>query len=211
MGLGGIVTLDMGLTLWTTATFFAFLAAEQARERPATQRRWMLAAWAAMALAVLSKGLVGIIFAGAAIFLAMLLARDWRVIDRIRLLPGLAVFFAIAAPWFVAVSMANDEFAQFFFFHEHFARFLTTTHRRVEPWWYFPADRGAGLPAVDVRAARGGHPCVARGKGRPRSSRFASRSCGARSWCSSSARRDRSCRPMSCRCFPPWRWSSAAT
>ena len=33
--------------------------------------------------------------------------------------------------------MANPEFAQFFFFHEHFARFLTTTHRRVEPVWYF--------------------------------------------------------------------------
>ena len=21
--------------------------------------------------------------------------------------------------------------------HEHFARFLTTVHQRVEPWWYF--------------------------------------------------------------------------
>jgi 4-amino-4-deoxy-L-arabinose transferase-like glycosyltransferase len=137
MALGGIVTLDMGLTLWTTATLFAFLAAEHVRERPRAQRLWMLCAWAAMALAVLSKGLIGIVFAGAAVFLVMVLRRDGRVIDRLHLIPGLAVFFAIAAPWFIAVSMANEEFAQFFFFHEHFARFLTRAHRRVEPWWYF--------------------------------------------------------------------------
>src|SRR5258708_21303409 len=66
MALGGIVTLDMGLTLWSTATLLAFLLAEHSRDRPAAQRRWMLCAWAAMALAVLSKGLVGIVFAGAA-------------------------------------------------------------------------------------------------------------------------------------------------
>src|SRR4051812_42928730 len=83
MALGGIVTLDMGLTLWTTATLFAFLAAEHVRERPAAQLRWMLAAWAAMALAVLSKGLVGIVFAGAAIFLAILMRRDITVLRRL--------------------------------------------------------------------------------------------------------------------------------
>ena len=71
MALGGIVTLDMGLTLWTTATLVSLLLAEDARARPGEQRRWMLAAWAAMALAVLSKGLVGIVFAGGAVWVAV--------------------------------------------------------------------------------------------------------------------------------------------
>ena len=161
MALGGIVTLDMGLTLWTTATLFFFLGAEQARDRPATQLRWMLCAWAAMALAVLSKGLVGIIFAGAAIFIVIIQRRDLKVLDRLHLIPGLVVFFAITAPWFVAVSMANEEFAQFFFIHEHFARFLTRAHRRVEVWWYFLPIVAAGflpwmfaLPAAIARAWR---------------------------------------------------------
>jgi 4-amino-4-deoxy-L-arabinose transferase-like glycosyltransferase len=35
------------------------------------------------------------------------------------------------------VSWRNPAFPQFFFVHEHFARFLTTVHQRVEPWWYF--------------------------------------------------------------------------
>ena len=161
MALGGIVTLDMGLTLWTTATLLAFLAAEHARDRPAAQRGWMLCAWAAMALAVLSKGLVGIVFTGAAVLIVMVLRRDWRVIDRLHIVPGLAVFLVIAAPWFIAISLANEEFAQFFFLHEHFARFLTRSHRRVEPWWYFVPMVACGflpwmfaLPAAVVSAWR---------------------------------------------------------
>src|SRR5713226_2396610 len=67
LALGGIVTLDMGLALWTTATLCAFLLAEHGRDDRVSHRRWMLTAWAAMALAVLSKGLVGIVFPVAAV------------------------------------------------------------------------------------------------------------------------------------------------
>ena len=63
--------------------------------------------------------------------------RDWSLLKRVEWLRGLAVFFAISAPWFVLVSQANPEFARFFFIHEHFERFLTTSHRRYEPWWFF--------------------------------------------------------------------------
>jgi 4-amino-4-deoxy-L-arabinose transferase-like glycosyltransferase len=137
MALGGIVTLDMGLTLWTSAMFFALLLAEQAVDRPREHRRWMLFAWAAMALAVLSKGLVGIVFGGAAVFFQIVLQRDPAILRRLEWGYGLAIFIAVAAPWFVAVSLANPEFAYFFFIHEHFIRFLTKAHSRVEPWWYF--------------------------------------------------------------------------
>ena len=139
MALGGIVTLDMGLTLWTTATFFALVLSEEAADsgRQRVRRRWMLAAWAAMALAVLSKGLIGIVFAGAAVFFVIVLTRSIAILRRMEWLPGLALFFVIAAPWFLAVSAANPEFAHFFFVHEHFERFLTQSHRRVQPWWFF--------------------------------------------------------------------------
>jgi 4-amino-4-deoxy-L-arabinose transferase-like glycosyltransferase len=137
MALGGVVTLDMGLTLWTTATLCALLIAEHSRERPREHRAWMLASWAAMALAVLSKGLVGIVFPGAALFFYCALRRDLSILRRLEWLLGLPLFFAIAAPWFIAVSAANPEFARFFFIHEHFERFLTHEHRRVAAWWYF--------------------------------------------------------------------------
>ena len=73
MAFGTIVTLDMGVTLWLTATIAAWLLAEQAMERGSPSARgWLVAAWAAMALAVLSKGLIGIVFPGAAIVLTVL-------------------------------------------------------------------------------------------------------------------------------------------
>jgi 4-amino-4-deoxy-L-arabinose transferase-like glycosyltransferase len=135
LGLGGVVTLDMGLTAWTTAAACAFLLAVAGPE--ASRRRWMLVAWAAMALAVLSKGLVGIVFPAATVFLHCLFHRDWRLLRRLEWARGIALFLAIAAPWFVLVSLANPEFPRFFFVHEHFERFLTKSHRREEPWWYF--------------------------------------------------------------------------
>lgn len=135
LGLGGVVTLDMGLTAWTTIAVCAFLLAVTGPEDG--RRRWMLLAWAGMALAVLSKGLIGIVFPAAAIFLHCLVNRDWRLVRKLEWARGVALFLAIAAPWFVLVSLANPEFPQFFFVHEHFERFLTKSHRREEPWWYF--------------------------------------------------------------------------
>ncbi len=145
MALGGIVTLDMGLTLWTTLTCCAYLLSEREPEGSPERRRWMLAAWAGMALAVLSKGLVGIVFPAAALGLACIMRRDLRALERLEWTYGLIVFFAIAAPWFVLVSYANPEFPEFFFIHEHFQRFLTTAHRRSEPWWYFLPILAAGF------------------------------------------------------------------
>jgi 4-amino-4-deoxy-L-arabinose transferase-like glycosyltransferase len=135
--MGGVVTLDMGLTLWTTATFCAFALAGRPGIDPRGRRTWMLIAWAAMALAMLSKGLIGIVFPAAAIGLHAILRRDLRMLLRMHWVLGLAVFLAIAAPWFIVVSYANPTFPEFFFIHEHFARFLTKVHRRTEPWWYF--------------------------------------------------------------------------
>jgi 4-amino-4-deoxy-L-arabinose transferase-like glycosyltransferase len=62
--------------------------------------------------------------------------RPWR---RLHLLWGLPLFLLVVSPWFIFVSLRNPSFLQFFFVHEHFARFLTALHKRVEPWWYFLA------------------------------------------------------------------------
>jgi 4-amino-4-deoxy-L-arabinose transferase-like glycosyltransferase len=145
MALGGIVTLDMGLTLWTTVAFCAFLIAEGAARDPRERSRWLLVAWAGAALAVLSKGLIGILFPAATFFLYAVGRHGLRGLGGLEWIRGAALFFLIASPWFVAVSMANKEFAEFFFVHEHFTRFLTTEHRRTEPWWYFLPIAFAGF------------------------------------------------------------------
>lgn len=131
LAIGHFNTLDMGLTFFLEAAVFGFLLAQSG------QRRWMLVAWAALALAVLSKGIVALVLTGGTLVLYSLLARDLSVWRRLELVRGLPLFLLIAAPWFIAVSLANPEFAHFFFIHEHFERFLTKAHHRYQPAWYF--------------------------------------------------------------------------
>jgi 4-amino-4-deoxy-L-arabinose transferase-like glycosyltransferase len=129
--------LDAGFTFWLTAAVFAFTRAQTAPESSASEQRWMLTAWGLAALAVLSKGIVVGVLTGGPLIIYTLIERDARPWRRLHPLPGVALFLALAAPWFIVVAVRNPGFASFFFVHEHFARFLTTVHQRVEPWWYF--------------------------------------------------------------------------
>lgn len=135
--LGHVNTLDMGVTLFMGAGLMAFLLAQRAGVQVRERRNWMWLAWAALGLSVLSKGLIGMVLPGAVLVLYALIERDFSLWRRMHLLSGLAIFLAVTAPWFVAVSLANPEFAHFFFIHEHFERFLSKAHDRYEPWWNF--------------------------------------------------------------------------
>ncbi len=97
----------------------------------------MLLAWLAAALAILSKGIVVGVLTGTSLIIYSIVERDLRPWKRLHLAWGLPLFLLVAVPWFVAVSMRNPDFPEFFFIHEHFARFLTRVHQRVEPWWFF--------------------------------------------------------------------------
>ncbi|HEY7929601.1 MAG TPA: phospholipid carrier-dependent glycosyltransferase, partial [Steroidobacteraceae bacterium] len=87
-----------------------------------------LALWLAVGicLALLTKGLVGILIPGMVGVLFMLLYRDATLLRRARPEWTLAAMGLIAAPWFVLVSLRNPAFARFFFIFEHFQRYLTT-------------------------------------------------------------------------------------
>jgi 4-amino-4-deoxy-L-arabinose transferase-like glycosyltransferase len=134
---GHINLLDGAFTFFLTAAVLTFTLAQTSPPRSQAERRWMLTAWAAAALAVLSKGIVVGVLAGAALMLYTLSERETLTWRRLHLAAGLPLFALVAAPWFVVVSVRNPAFPEFFFVHEHFARFLTTVHQRVEPWWYF--------------------------------------------------------------------------
>jgi len=139
--IGHVNTLDMGVSFFLAGAVFALCLAQcdQATltENSRASRRWQDAAWVLLGLAVLSKGLIGLVLPAATVILYAMWQGDWGLIARIRPLRGLLILLAVTAPWFVAVSLANPEFARFFFIHEHFERFLTKEHGRYQPFWYF--------------------------------------------------------------------------
>ena len=130
-------SLDMGVAGCMTMALAALLLAQHPDATRSQQRNWMWVCWASMALAVLSKGLIGVVLPGFVLVVYTLVARDWALWKRLHLMTGLIVFFAVGAPWFALISARNPEFAWFFFVHEHFQRFTSTVHNRNAPLWYF--------------------------------------------------------------------------
>ena len=136
-GMGHFDTLDMGLSFWMELTLCALLLAQRAHLPAWKVRFWMWAAWASMALAVLTKGLVGVILPGAVLVLYTLIARDWALWKRLYLGSGIVVFLAITVPWFVLVEQRNPGFLNFFFIVQQFERYLTPAQNRPGPFYYF--------------------------------------------------------------------------
>jgi 4-amino-4-deoxy-L-arabinose transferase-like glycosyltransferase len=145
IGNSHFLSLDAGVTFFLTLTLCAFVWAQHDGASPQERRYGMWVAWAAMAAATLSKGLIGVLIPGCVLVLHSLVNWQWSVWRRMQWLPGIAIFLLLTAPWFWLVAERNPGFAYFFFIHEHFARYLTTEARREGPLWYFVPILFAGF------------------------------------------------------------------
>jgi 4-amino-4-deoxy-L-arabinose transferase-like glycosyltransferase len=146
--LSHVLLLDLVVTVFIAAALFAFLLALHC---PAgSRRRWLFwSFYAAMALAALTKGLIGIALPCAVAGLWVLARNRWSRLRPFYPFTGVLLFAVIAVPWHVLAARANPDFLYFYFIHEHVLRFLTKIHDRVEPWWYFgPILLGGLFPWV---------------------------------------------------------------
>ncbi|MGE0102100.1 MAG: ArnT family glycosyltransferase [Blastocatellales bacterium] len=108
------------LTLWFTLAHYCFLRGFFSEEK-----RWYYGIYAAIALAVLTKGLIGIVFVAGPIGLFLLLSgKLFPELRHLKLATGTLLFLAIAAPWHILAGIRNDRFFWFYFINEHVLRFL---------------------------------------------------------------------------------------
>jgi 4-amino-4-deoxy-L-arabinose transferase-like glycosyltransferase len=97
---------------------------------PRTANLWPYAMWAALALAVLTKGLVAIVFVFGTFLLFLLYTRQLHKWRALKPFTGLLLFLAVAAPWHVLAGLRNTGgedghgFFWFYFINEHVLRFL---------------------------------------------------------------------------------------
>ncbi len=89
---------------------------------------WIYMFYACMAAAVLTKGLIGIVFPGGVLFAFVLLTHGWRRLWQMRPISGVLLFLAIAIPWHALAELRNDKFFWFYFYNEHFRRYLGTRY-----------------------------------------------------------------------------------
>jgi 4-amino-4-deoxy-L-arabinose transferase-like glycosyltransferase len=133
---GHLSSLDIALSSFLAAALCSLLLSQHS-ENSNTQRNWVWLCWAFMALAVLSKGLIGIVLPSLVLIFYCISIWDWKILNQIRIISGSLIFLIITAPWFVLVSIKNPEFLEFFFIHEHFQRFAQNSHNRNGPIYFF--------------------------------------------------------------------------
>jgi len=118
---------DVTVGLWGGVSLYFFLAGWQT-ERPSLFSCWAIAA--AISLNVLTKGLIGVVFPCAIIFVFLLLVGDLRHLLKMRLISSTLVFLLVAAPWHILAALRNPPageakgFLWFYFVNEQFLRYL---------------------------------------------------------------------------------------
>jgi 4-amino-4-deoxy-L-arabinose transferase-like glycosyltransferase len=127
-----ILIPEVLLSLLIAGSLYFFLTA---LEPGAAVWRWY-AGYTLIALGVLTKGLIALVFPCAAASFFLLITGDWRRWREFRLISGFALFLAVAAPWHILAGLRNPGTAEhhgffwFYFVNEHFLRFLGKRYPR---------------------------------------------------------------------------------
>ncbi len=124
---------DMTLSFFIAASVYSFYLGVALNDR-----RWFTGFWAASALAVLTKGVVGLLFPASVAFLYLLATVDLRRIKYLLRPVDLVLFLAISVPWFAAEFHANGwDFFNAFIIKHHIQRFSGVISSHGGPPYYY--------------------------------------------------------------------------
>lgn len=128
---------DMLLTLFLSWGFFSFFMAHHTSETK--KKAWYYGLYLMMALAALTKGLVGIVIPALVIIPYLLATGGLRqALKECRVLPGFLIFLAVALPWYLLEIQASGwEFIDAFFIKHHFVRYTGVVSGHRGPILYF--------------------------------------------------------------------------
>ncbi|WP_263368267.1 ArnT family glycosyltransferase [Edaphobacter bradus] len=122
-----LTVLNKSLTVVSTE-YGSFASATR---RPSRRKAWYAyGMWVSLALAVLTKGLVALVFFFGAATVYVILTGTYRRVALLKPVTGLLLFLLIAAPWHILAGLRNTGgmnghgFFWFYFVNEHFLRFL---------------------------------------------------------------------------------------
>lgn len=101
------------------------------------RRLWLAVFYALLAIGALAKGPVSPALAVLIVAAYAWLRRDGKIFLRSLWLPGFAIFFAIALPWYVAVQIKVPQFFRTFILQHNLERFGTNLYQHSQPFWYY--------------------------------------------------------------------------
>jgi 4-amino-4-deoxy-L-arabinose transferase-like glycosyltransferase len=148
---GQYVNHDMVVAAWIGVAIWCFAGALQREPRvDAALARW---GFVACALALLTKGLIGIVLPGGVLFFWLLATRRLPRLLQLPWASGLALFALVALPWFVSQQRQFPGFFDYLIIGQHFGRFTGGTHNNQHPWWFYLLVLPVMLPWAFVAVA----------------------------------------------------------
>ena len=115
----------------------AILCLARALEDGAPQLGWLCAGWAACGLAVLSKGLIGIVLPALVIGPWLLAQGRWRHVLALLHPLGMLAFVVVAGPWLGVMQQRYADFFDYFIVEQHFRRYATTGFNNQHGFWFY--------------------------------------------------------------------------
>ena len=124
--LGKAAVTDMTLNFCLLASLLSFV-----------EKRYLLF-WLFSALAVVTKGPIGLFFPVVIAFLYLLATSGWRELNRMSIMPGVALFAAVAAPWYLLMTYYHGSaFIDTFLGFHNVTRFTSPEHASGAVWYFF--------------------------------------------------------------------------
>jgi dolichol-phosphate mannosyltransferase len=133
--LARMLTMDTLLCLFMVASL---AGAHLAVNGPVFRWRWWLLSGVAGGLGMLTKGPVALVLTGVPIVVYLFLDRQ---AERPRWWAWLAygmVAIGVAAPWYIAIVLADPSFADYFFWRHNVERFVSPFDHQEPFWFYVP-------------------------------------------------------------------------
>ncbi len=127
-----MIGLDLPVSIFISASLYFFLLGSK---EPCRSYFW--AAAISAALAVLSKGLIGIVFPAIIAGMWICLTSQWKILRQAYLLSSSLIFLVIVTPWHYLVNLYNPEFFHFYFIEQHLLRYTTKDIGHYQPSWFF--------------------------------------------------------------------------
>jgi 4-amino-4-deoxy-L-arabinose transferase-like glycosyltransferase len=132
IGFARAASMDMPLAAAFTIALLAWYAWYESRSKS-----YLILFYLFTALGMLAKGPVAPLLVAFVIALFAVAKGEYRLVWQTSWIPGVAVFCAVALPWYIAVQIRNPEFFRVFILEHNLERFGINLYHHKAPFWYY--------------------------------------------------------------------------
>ncbi|CAB1062645.1 hypothetical protein D1BOALGB6SA_7425 [Olavius sp. associated proteobacterium Delta 1] len=142
--LSRVVVHDISLAFFITLALALFYLGYNDEKH---RRPLFLLGYAALGFSVLAKGPVGVLLPVMIIGLFLIFNRQLSFLKEMQVGWGVLIFLAVAAPWYILISLKDPDYVSYFFIKQNLGNFFSGEVRHPEPiYYYIPLLMGGMFP-----------------------------------------------------------------